>query len=311
MKVKVTFAVTLSESGQRNALIAGTNAATKQTVVHELDPTDPLFRRAEIDQSGQAKLAVDFRVYGRTAYVESTSLDDIRATFAAIDDIRAKEKKEAEEKEKKEAEEKEKKATLAEAAYQAFLADPDARGEVVDEYYGYIRVAGVGYTSRALCNEIKRRNAADADAAQLKAQQEREAWILAHGSEKLKANLAHGLTCNDTYKNEYEAWMLAEQAAAYPSSEARNAYREPIKDQPAKCGEVDELQRFDDLCAQYPELKLKLRWLVWEHSEHSDECAADKEARCYGDPECGTVIDRKGRFAVGESERFGMIRFEL
>ena len=45
MKVKVTFAVTLSESGQRNALIAGTNAATKQTVVHELDPTDPLLDR--------------------------------------------------------------------------------------------------------------------------------------------------------------------------------------------------------------------------------------------------------------------------
>lgn len=118
--------------------------------------------------------------------------------------------------------------------------------------------------------ETKARKAAEKEAWELKHQQElaeqqkhddeRAAWIAAHGSALLKANHDHGLRCNRTYLDE----RLAHD---YPGFE----WNDDGEDNALKCASVGQLQAYDGLVQKHADLDLGLTWIKFPH-EHDEDC---------------------------------------
>ena len=102
----------------------------------------------------------------------------------------------------------------------------------------------------------------------------------------------------------------------YPDSQD-NELGIPTANQPAECGNVAELKKYDELAAKYPELALELRWLEWEEYYHAEDCRTvedcnviidDANAICKCDGESSWI---SGLYAVGNSAKFGQVIFDL
>jgi hypothetical protein len=143
---------------------------------------------------------------------------------------------------------------MTEAA-DAFRADPTLRADKCDSapaYWvrlphpdgGFVRVHKDLYgnaATAALGVETIERQARYDQARTARADQLRAAWITAHGSDLLRANLAHGLGCRNTYRAE----RLAHEAPGWLFTSSPPAG----EDRALKCASLDQLAAYDTIVA--------------------------------------------------------------
>lgn len=342
--MKITCLIALSSSAQRNLIVAGEDARKYRSLDIDVPAGDTLLSHADVTRDGALVLRVATSStynhdsqhadpwpgaahYARTcelAPLSAPTLDAIRQHYAAVDAAAAARAAQDKAEADKKAAENTASAARTAAALAAFRADTSARGMTA---YGSVTIDARTYycpESSDLHTLVRARNEADLSAAAVAAAEEKADWIAAHGSAALRAGVAHGLPCGDTYTREREDWLDAEQLRAYPDALPRS-HANPDKDQPLKCASLEQLARFDALTAANPDLSLKLRWLKWNGeyiNAHVSDCEEDCDCPrselkhtedCYSSCNCCTARGpvQAAAHAVAEHPFFGALRWPL
>jgi len=202
----------LSESGRRASLLAGGDGRDRQCV--EVPATQELIAISEVSSEGVARIFLESPGYGYDAPIADPAAVAI-AEAAARQAQRAEEDADAEL--RSIARDAQIRADVA-----AYMADSTSRrvGTCAILYIGNRRSGPSSGETLTLPDDLDyvldehdRRCAIDAqirvDAAHREAE-EREAWIRAHGSERLRRHVAEGIEYSAVYRDEHAAWEAAE-----------------------------------------------------------------------------------------------------